>query len=187
MPLVLAVLVAAVLIGYARGGRLRALATLDLRRPWLLAVAVVTQLTAAATRFVGEGTVEALGPPLLAVGFAAVLLFLLANRHLPGIWLAFVGVALNTLVILANGAMPVSPRALEVVGDASAALPGGRHALLDARTQLPWLADVIPVPPLRSVVSVGDLVLAAGVGWLVVRVMGSAPPPLEGAGAPEQG
>jgi hypothetical protein len=38
----------------------------------------------------------------------------------------------------------------------------GKHTLLTAHTRLPWLADIIPVPWLRSILSIGDLVLAAG-------------------------
>src|SRR5690606_38717098 len=34
--------------------------------------------------------------------------------------------------------------------------------LLTDATALPWLADVIPLPPLKLVVSIGDIVLVAG-------------------------
>lgn len=169
MPLVLAVVVVAVAVGYALRGRLRGLAELDLRHLWLLGVGVVAQLGVFALPVDGPGA--AVSPPLLVASFVAVIGFLLANRHLPGMWLAAAGVALNAVVIAANGAMPVSPSAVAVVSDSPASFPVGKHAPLDADTRLPWLADVIPVPPLRSIVSVGDVVLAAGVARLVVTQM----------------
>lgn len=177
MPLVLAVVVGAVAFGYARGGRLRGLAGIELRRVWLLAVGVVAQLAVFGLRLAGPEAVDAAGPALLIVSFASVLAFLVANRHLPGVWLAVVGVALNAIVIAANGAMPVSPGAIAVVSDGAASFPVGKHEPLGADTRLPWLADVIPVPPLRSIVSVGDIILAAGVARLTVTQMlgGRAP------------
>lgn len=46
-------------------------------------------------------------------------------------------------------------------------------------TMLGWLADVVPVPPLRTVVSVGDLLLALGVAVLVAALMRGRPRPRE--------
>jgi hypothetical protein len=78
-------------------------------------------------------------------------------------------------VIAANGAMPVSREAILAVSRHPAEVVPGRHRLLTTQDLLPWLADVIALPPLRTVVSVGDVVLAAGVGLLVMRLM--QPPP----------
>ncbi|MCX8007369.1 MAG: DUF5317 domain-containing protein, partial [Coriobacteriia bacterium] len=48
------------------------------------------------------------------------------------------------------------------------------HRPLTDDTVAPWLADVIPVPGpkgLRAVVSIGDLLLVAGVGWFLFRTV----------------
>jgi hypothetical protein len=79
-------------------------------------------------------------------------------------WVAALGVALNTLVIVLNGGhMPqvegqLDPTRLQNV------------AAMGPETRLAWLSDVIAEPawlPRRNVVSIGDLLLAIGVaGWV---------------------
>lgn len=174
MPLVLLILVASIVIGWLAGGRVRNLAHVELRRTWLVFTAVGAQAVLAGVALLG-GPGDVLGRPLLAVSHLALLAFIAANRYQPGMLVVLLGLALNAAVIVANGAMPVDPAALVALGG-SAAIEPGKHQLLTATTVLPWLADVIPVRPLRSVVSVGDVVLGAGVGILVVARMRHFPP-----------
>ncbi len=97
-----------------------------------------------------------------------VVVFLAANLRLPGMWLAAIGLAFNVAVIGANGAMPVSQDAVESYGGAAPTDRGGfKHEPLNDSTTLGWLADVIPIPPLNRVISVGDVVLACGILYLV--------------------
>ncbi|MGH3664575.1 MAG: DUF5317 domain-containing protein, partial [Egibacteraceae bacterium] len=124
-------------------------------------------LLLAASRGVGS----AVALPLLGASQLALLGFLWANRFLPGMPLIFAGFALNAAVILANGGMPVDRDALEAVVSGAAAFEPGKHRLLAPGDPLPWLADVIPLRPLRTVVSAGDVVLAAGVAVLVANLM----------------
>lgn len=104
--------------------------------------------------------------------------FLLLNRHLSGVWLVAVGLGLNALVVAANGAMPVSSSAVETAG--AEALSDPRHVEhgvhlrneeMTKETHLPLLSDVIPIPPFEKVVSLGDLVLAAGLLWAALSVV----------------
>jgi hypothetical protein len=112
--------------------------------------------------------VGTLGAVLLVVGRNAV-----AARARRVAWLlAGLGVALNLGVVLANGGyMPVDQAALDASGQTAelAARPRYRRDVAVAPdTRLPWLADVIGEPdwlPRRGVLSLGDLVLMAGVGW----------------------
>ena len=173
MLLAAATLVPAVLIGYARGGRLHHLA--EVRLAWLpaIGVAVAAQAGLAALAALG-GPVDTVGRALLVASLAAVLAFVWANRHLPAMWLVAAGFALNAAVILPNGAMPVSPEAIAALGG-DAVIDPGKHRLLSSDDVLPWLADVIPVPGLRIVVSVGDIALALGVAALVERLMRGQP------------
>jgi hypothetical protein len=123
------------------------------------------------------------GHALYIATLLGVLAVLLRNGLAPGVarapWLlAALGVALNVLVILANGGrMPQSQDALRGIGGT----PGSEDRLtnvaaLTDQTRLPWLGDVIPEPawlPLKNVVSVGDLLLAVGITWaLVARAPG---------------
>lgn len=174
MVLVVGVLVLSVLAGWLSGGRVRNLGHVELRGTWMVFTAVGLQLVLGLVTLTG-GPGDVLGRPLLAVSHVALLGFILANRYLPGMALVFCGFALNALVIVANGAMPVAPAALEAAGGVAEVDPG-KHQLLTDDTALPWLADVIPMPPIRSVVSVGDIVLAAGAGILIVGLMRRFPP-----------
>jgi hypothetical protein len=162
-------LLVGVLLGYLGGGRLERVGTVRLRLPWLLGAALAAQVALAVLAASGAGA-RPLARGLLAVSLVAVIGFVWANRDLPGMWLALAGVAANAAVIGANGAMPVSREAIAYLGGEAAVDPG-KHRLLEDGDALWWLADVIPVPGLRIVVSVGDIVLAAGVGIFVNRVM----------------
>lgn len=98
-----------------------------------------------------------------------VVVFLILNRSVKWIWVVAVGLMLNASVIAVNGAMPVSPAAVEAAGAES--LHDERHVEhgvhlrnepMTENTRLAGLADVIPVPPLHKVVSVGDVILMLG-------------------------
>lgn len=167
MSLVLAVLLVGLLLGWLAGGTLDRLGGVVLRRRRLVAAALVVQLTGS---LVG-------GPAFpLALAASAVLAvaFLAANRGLRGTGLVALGLLANALVVLANGAMPVSRAASARAGvqDPVAGLDL-RHEPADRTTRLPVLGDVVPVPlPLRpEVVSPGDVLVAAGLAQLVVAGM----------------
>lgn len=175
MVLVIATVLGAIAIGYARGGRLSNLGQVDLHHGWLVMVSVVLQaaltvLSARTDLSAGQST------PLLLASHGALLVFVVLNRMLPGMFLVFLGFAMNAVVITVNGAMPVSPEALAAVSDGAAtAIAPGKHRLLQDGDLLTPLADIFAMPMLRTVVSVGDMVLAAGVGILVVNLMLHAP------------
>jgi hypothetical protein len=94
-----------------------------------------------------------------------------------------VGGALNLLVVAVNGGMPVSAGVIvqatahapadAVAGIESASL----HIPLGAETNLPILADImpLPVPAFGAVVSAGDVVLCAGVAVFLVWAMTRRP------------
>lgn len=177
MVLVVVVLACAVVAGWLLGGRLRNLADVRLRSPWLAFVAVGLLVLLSGLGLAGV-QLEAVTLPIVVASQAALLAFVAANRYLPGMPLVLVGFALNALVIVANGGMPVDPEALRAVGGASATIDDpGRHRLLEPGDAFPLLADIIGIPLLRTVVSVGDLLLAAGVGILVAALMRRFPPP----------
>ncbi|HEV2754183.1 MAG TPA: DUF5317 domain-containing protein [Actinomycetota bacterium] len=175
----LTALVIAILAGVAarlRGGSLHELAETTFRWTPVLVAGLVVQLV-----FVywdPEWLGETGGLAVVLASNAAVATWLFANRTLPGLTLAGAGMALNVLVIAANGAMPVLERSAEAAGvtrsleDASL-----KHEPLDEDTALPWLGDAIPVPPFKEVLSVGDVVLALGLARVVdARMMAHRKP-----------
>ncbi|HLV59599.1 MAG TPA: DUF5317 family protein [Natronosporangium sp.] len=86
------------------------------------------------------------------------------------------GAGANALAILLNGGMPYSATAARAVGltvdDETV-----RNTVAGEDTRLPWLGDVIPVPSLGAVVSVGDLLIAVGLVGLVASLMRPRPLP----------
>lgn len=162
------VAVVAGLYGLVRGGSLEGLAATNFRAIWLVFAGFLVQ---AGFTVWNPSWLSETGELAVIVGSnALVALFLLVNLRLPGMFLAAIGLSLNVAVIWANGAMPVSLEAADVAGtDREISDFGIKHEPLDDNTVFPWIADVIPLPGLSTLISAGDIFLAAGVGWLVYR------------------
>lgn len=168
--------VAGLAAGYLTDGRLGRVAEQLLRGLWLLYAAAVVQLLSHA-----PPVAQLLSPTaqrwLTAGVFAAVGVALLVN--IPGLsWLArcgvgvvFAGGALNAAAILPNGHMPVAPAALRDDGVKAIGALDPHHAVETSATRLRWLGDIVPVPWLHTVVSVGDIVLMLGIALLVAALM----------------
>lgn len=181
MGLVLVTLVLAVAAGRALGGRLRRLEHLPYRGVPLLVGAVLALVAGSVLTLAGlpARPVYALG---LVVAGGLALAFCRDSRAVHGVGLVAAGLLLNALMVLLNGGMPVSSAAAERAGvDARLAAADPRHVPVDSRTRLRPLADVIPAPlPFwPDVVSVGDVLVAAGLGQLVATGMlrRTVPPP----------
>lgn len=163
MFFVVLVLLLAVGASLVRGGRVRRVGQAPLLATWLLFSGVVLQIASDAGVLLGwfEGT-GTISYGLLLISQLLVLAWVLRNWYLPGLILVAIGLALNAVVMAANGAMPVHPEAIAALGQDPGELVRGKHVLLDDDTRLWWLADIWPVPPIRSIISIGDVVLAAG-------------------------
>lgn len=113
----------------------------------------------------------------LLLSFLLLAVFALRNVRLPGLPLIAAGLVLNLTVITANQGMPVSRRALVASGQAQTLAqlsrePRQKHHLGSEEDVLLPLGDVIPIgPPIGQVISVGDVLMYAGVGWFVVATM----------------
>ena len=161
-------------MGYLRGGRLRRLSSLDLRAPILAAGALAFQLGAGRSP-------ERWRFSVIMCTYAVVAAWLLVNawrrptQLRVAVGLLAAGWLLNVVVIAANGGMPVS---LHAAGQAEAS-PGMdvadghlyKHVAAGGDTDLWWLGDVIPIRPLASVISVGDVVMVAGIVLVVAAGM----------------
>jgi hypothetical protein len=164
-----------------RGGW-RALLGLRLRCVWLIWVAAAVQALrhadpswAAPLLHPLDGLWPVLATWLLAVGFAAVNLWALPARSRPGTLLAAVGFTVNSLAIAVNGGMPFSVPGARVAGfsEAEIATPIVGHPPITTDSALIMFADVIPLPGLHRVISIGDILLLAGLVWLLAAI---APP-----------
>ena len=159
------------------GGRLAALADVRVQLPWLLPAALVMQT--AGIYLPGLPVTARIALQVLSYPVAG--LFLVRNRHLPGMLLVGAGGACNLLAMSVNGGvMPASPAAA-----AAAGLPAGQagysNSAVLADPRLAFLGDVFAIPsswPLANVFSPGDVLIAVGVAWAMHRLAGSrlAPP-----------
>lgn len=169
MQLVLLVMILAVPVALATGGRCSGLSRARYKGLWWLAAAAVAQL-------VGAVLGGAAYPVCLVVSAALMAVFLGGNLHRPGVALLALGFTANALVVLLNGAMPVSLQSLHRAGvDRSEAelAVDPRHELTVDGTLLPWLGDIVPVaiPGAGQVVSPGDLMVAAGAALMLFSAM----------------
>lgn len=164
-------LLAAVVAGWLAGGSLDRLGRLRLTARPLVWFALLAQLL---------GTV--VGGPVYAVGLVTsallVAVFLLRNRGIRGTGLVALGLLSNALVVMVNGAMPVSVYAAGQAGTTTQQILTGedqRHEIARAGTRLRLLGDIVPVrTPVRpEVVSPGDILVAAGLAQLVFLGMRS--------------
>ncbi len=144
------------------GGRLGALADIRLRHSWAILTALAAQIVI--TTLVPDGSASLYAG--LHVGtYAVAAIFVVANRHVPGLRLLALGAGLNLLVIAVNGGvMPADPDALERAGLPVISGEFENSTVLED-PKLPFLGDVFAVPeplPFANVFSVGDILLVLG-------------------------
>ena len=190
-------IVAGLVLGLLAGGSLDNLSRAHLRLVQVLFLGFVLRY---ATEFAidsGNDPAQVLRLPLFAAGFALLLVGLWRNREQPGIPLAFVGILLNAVAMIVNGGyMPVWSPAISAAGLSLAdAAQSSFHVVVNATAggaispefllRLIPLGDIIPipVPGLRNVASVGDLLLAGGFAFFLFATTVRAPAELDEAAA----
>ena len=177
MEIALVIAVLAVGVGVLRGGSLEQLAGTQFRAIPLLIAGIGLQILF--SLWSPSWLNEAVSLGVLISSNMLVLSFLVVNRVLPGVVIAAVGLVLNLAVISSNGAMPVSPDAARAAGARELVISEGaiKHEILDNDTELGFLGDVIPIPWPGFVISIGDIVLAAGIAVLAYSQTKSGPRP----------
>jgi hypothetical protein len=157
----------AVVMGIAAGlfarGSLRNLVQARFRSVWLLALYLVGTIAA---RFELRYSFA-----LLLIGMLAFVVFAFRNAlPVPGMAIVGLGLLLNLIVTANNGGMPYRPSAVVSAGAVSSKsadlIPKDgvvQHAERES-DQLMMFADVLPLRPLREVVSIGDVLVALGLG-----------------------
>ena len=169
--LVLIPLILGIVIGLAAGGKIGNLAEVRFHWPWFVLVVLLVReavLLNPLNRIEGIQYVYAIAQAGL-VGWTAWNI-----RRLPGVWVVTLGAAMNLVVILANDArMPVTPSMAGVLVQRGHL---AQYTLSGPDTNLDWLGDWIVSPwPVRGAYSPGDLVLALGIGIVVILAMTHRP------------
>jgi hypothetical protein len=166
--LALAVLLGLV-AGKLRGGSGSEIAARDLRWVTLLMLGLAAHLLTS-----GLDLADASIP--LVLSYVLLGAFAVANLRVTGMPIFLVGLALNFAPLVVNDGMPVRPEAVVAANVASPAdldavdLGAGRH-LETSDDAIRVLGDIVPIAPLRAIVSFGDLILAAGLADVVANLM----------------
>jgi hypothetical protein len=117
----------------------------------------------------------------MAGSYLALMAFAAVNFRVAGMAIVVIGLGLNLVVITVNRGMPVRRSAV-----ISAGIAADDRELRDIRLHAKHhyerpsdramvLADVIPVRPLREVLSAGDLVMSLGIAFVVSTLLRKQP------------
>ena len=185
MFLFFAVIAAALAIAVLVGGDVRHLSQLRIRHIELLLAAFAVKVAVALLGTAHSLAAVSVARPLNVIGAALLLAVVWFNRQIPGALLFGAGLTLNLLAILAfGGRMPVLlPRDADPNSPILAILKGGLdplHVALQHPQGLWFIGDIFTIPSIgghSSLVSVGDLLMAAGVAWLIIRCSQPSPKP----------
>ena len=179
----LSAIVLGLILGLALRGDPRRLGQLPLRWNALVFASLAIQLVL----FTGLTLPRAVVTVLYLLSGALGIAWLIRNLRIPGMVGVLAGGLSNFIAIAANGGrMPIEPGLLAQTRDAAyvRALAAGtvtsNSSLADGHTPLRWLTDQILIPrpwPLPTVLSVGDVIIALGVIWLIAWGMRPAKEP----------
>lgn len=183
MFLFFAVIAAALAIAVLIGGDVRRLSQIRIRHIELLLAAFASKVAVALLGTAHTQTAVTIARPLNVIGAVLLLAVVWFNRRIPGALLFSVGLTLNLIVIVAfGGRMPVLlPHDADPNSPILVLLRGGLdplHVALDHPQGLWFIGDILTIPSIgghSSLVSIGDLLMAAGVAWLIIRCSQRAP------------
>ena len=172
-----AVIAGALAIAVLIGGDVRRLSQLRLRHLELLLAAFAAKISVALLGTTHAAAAVNAARPLNVIGAGLLLAVVWFNRRIPGALVFGAGLTLNLIVILAfGGRMPVLlPGDIDPNSAVLAVLKGGLdplHVALPHPQGLWFLGDILAIPGIgghASLVSIGDLLMAAGVAWLIIR------------------
>lgn len=170
--------IAAIIIGYAAGGRLKRLEDADIKGIYLVFTAFLTE--AVIMFLIRKGVAErgALTYVLDVLMYGQLAAFTWVNRKNTWLVITGAGFLLNAIPIFLNGgAMPVSVDAAVKSGFVSSVQEvnleaRGLYTAVTESTRLWFLGDVIPKSYImKSVISIGDIVSSIGImGFIITRM-----------------
>jgi hypothetical protein len=189
--LVLVAAVAGGLLGGALlGGSFANLERLSLRLAWLVVLALLMQIVAFSP--LGAWLPHDAVIALHITSYGLLLTCVAMNLTRPPVMCFGAGVLCNAVTIVVNGGyMPASRAALRLAGLPVSSEPHNNSELAGSGAHLTFLGDILALPhglPLANVFSVGDILIAIGLAWLIADAMRRTPDsgqaPTEPAPAP---
>ena len=174
-------------VGLLAGGRVAGVSAIQFRWGWLAVLGFAIQVvlfSAPVTERIG-----ALGVPIYVGSTALVLVALLRNATLPGLWIVALGAFSNMAAIATNGGyMPAAPGALAALGRSAETVYSNSAVI--AHPVLEPLTDIFAIPhgiPFANVFSVGDVLIGVGVAVALAVAMKRAPGTGAHSGSEESG
>jgi hypothetical protein len=182
--ILLLALVIALALALAQGADLGKFESSGLRGGGVVLASLAIQLSI--IYFQLPPAIEPLRGGLLIFSYLLLAPFVWWNRYRKGMWLLGIGLAANLAVIAANGGhMPVTYEALVAAGrenlvtstaDGTPVMFSKDILLSHEQTRLWFLSDIIVIPrpfPIPAVCSIGDVIIALGLLFLVPSVFGA--------------
>ena len=173
MFILVVALAGGLLVGALLGGSFANLERLSLRLAWLVVVALLIQIVAFSP--LGARLPHPVVIALHIASYGLLLACVAVNLRRPPLMCLGVGLLSNAVTIVVNGGyMPASRAALRLAGLPVSVQPHDNPELAGPHTHLAFLGDVFALPhavPLANIFSVGDILIALGVAWLIVEAM----------------
>jgi MFS family permease len=176
----LSAILLALIVGAIAGGGLPRLAELKLRWNLLLGAALLLRVLPGLSREM-DLAVDIPAGLAYVIAYGLIFAWLWGNWRVPGLQIAAVGIGANMVAVLINaGQMPIWAAAFFAAGFSEADIANDPfHFLLRADSVAEFVSrgglfgDVIPIPVpiIRDVVSIGDVLLAFGIFWAIVYSM----------------
>jgi hypothetical protein len=174
--LILVVAFAGLVLGLLRGGSLGGLAQLSFR--WIPLVIAGLGLQFLIFPLLGGASIVPTQyiPLLYILSMALLAIWVVLNRHIPGIVLMGIGLLMNMAAIVANGGyMPINTDAANALGQSRDPAVGGTEIRNHSRAtrgpvQLWIFTDILLITGIgwfSSVFSIGDVLLAFGASRLL--------------------
>ncbi len=179
--IILVVLAVSIVIAFARGGRLGNLAYLHFRWRGVILAGFLVQVLIFSSFWQERNETKSLTNWGYSLSLLLLLVALVYNYRLPGMWVITLGFFFNFIAIAFNGGyMPASATAMQTAG-MSALLPGqiaSNSIGMGPKTALFFLSDVFAIPRgfiFPNVFSIGDVVIAIGAMILTQKALLASP------------
>ena len=166
-------LIISIILGYLFGGKLKNLKDVEIKAVYLIVIGFIIEFSIVI--LIKKGYLEK-GILTFALDFFMyILIFIFAYKNKKNKWILIMtlGFLLNAAAIFINGgAMPVSKGAMKAAGLSTKVNKEGLYILINSKTILPIICDIIPIKIIRSyVVSIGDLIAAVSMIIFIITGM----------------
>lgn len=167
------VLIISIIIGYIFKGRLKNIDTSNINGTYLVFAAFFIEFSIVMlvkTSYISRGTLTFV---LDLIMYMLLIIFIYLNIKNKPIVIMGAGFMLNALPIFLNGgAMPVSSTGASAAGLTQNVAGEGLYVLINSKTKLAFLGDVIALKyPRPYVVSLGDIIIAVGLMIFIIGGM----------------